>query len=287
MMKKAWVFAIGFAAALACTAASARTVYYHNDIAGTPIAATNESGAVLWRESYRPYGERLTNSAASSGNDVWFTSRRQDVDSGLVYMGARYYDPVVGRFISTDPVGVDEANVHGFNRYAYANNNPLRYTDPDGRFAVPLGRIVFTAAYEAATALGAARLGGFVGGALWAILNESGADSEAGAAQNSPAASDRPNTDGEKDGKRNFDRDQRAKALDRAKDESGVPRCAYCGQSLANESGQPNSAEIDHVTAHSRGGKTIEDNSAASCRTCNRSKGAKELDTEWVPPSSR
>jgi RHS repeat-associated protein len=136
MMKTAWRYLVSIAAAAACTAALAGTVvYYHNDIAGTPIAATNESGALLWRESYRPYGERLTNSPASSGNDLWFTSRRQDVETGLVYMGARYYDPVVGRFISTDPMGFDEANVHSFNRYAYANNNPLKYKDPDGRAA--------------------------------------------------------------------------------------------------------------------------------------------------------
>ncbi|WDE10482.1 polymorphic toxin-type HINT domain-containing protein [Thalassomonas haliotis] len=48
-------------------------------------------------------------------------------------MQARYYDPVIGRFYSNDPVGA--SNVHNFNRYAYANNNPYRYVDPDGRNA--------------------------------------------------------------------------------------------------------------------------------------------------------
>jgi uncharacterized protein RhaS with RHS repeats len=46
-------------------------------------------------------------------------------------MQARYYDPVIGRFYSNDPVGFN--NVHNFNRYAYANNNPYKYTDPDGK----------------------------------------------------------------------------------------------------------------------------------------------------------
>jgi uncharacterized protein RhaS with RHS repeats len=46
-------------------------------------------------------------------------------------MQARYYDPVIGRFYSNDPVGF--SNVHNFNRYAYANNNPYKYVDPDGR----------------------------------------------------------------------------------------------------------------------------------------------------------
>ena len=51
--------------------------------------------------------------------------------TGLVYMQARYYDPVIGWFYSNDPVGFK--GVHSFNRYAYANNNPYKYVDPDGR----------------------------------------------------------------------------------------------------------------------------------------------------------
>jgi uncharacterized protein RhaS with RHS repeats len=56
-------------------------------------------------------------------------------------MQARYYDPVIGRFYSNDPVDVmghlsGEAGVQGFNRYAYANNNPYKYIDPDGKSGV-------------------------------------------------------------------------------------------------------------------------------------------------------
>ena len=51
-------------------------------------------------------------------------------------MQARYYDPVIGRFYSNDPVDAQtflkQGNVHGFNRYAYANNNTYKYTDPNG-----------------------------------------------------------------------------------------------------------------------------------------------------------
>ena len=52
----------------------------------------------------------------------------------LLYMQARYYDPDIGRFYSNDPIGFD--NIHNFNRYSYANNNPYKYVDPDGRDAV-------------------------------------------------------------------------------------------------------------------------------------------------------
>lgn len=55
-------------------------------------------------------------------------------------MQARYYDPVIGRFYSNDPVDylahMQRGNpVHGFNRYTYANNNPYKYVDPDGKFS--------------------------------------------------------------------------------------------------------------------------------------------------------
>jgi RHS repeat-associated protein len=119
-------FLIALAALFVSSLAGAGTMtYFHNDLAGSPVAATNASGQVIWKERYRPYGERLINSPASSDNEVWFTSRRQDVDTGLVYMGARYYDPVVGRFISTDPKQFDGQDGRTFNRYAYAANNPL------------------------------------------------------------------------------------------------------------------------------------------------------------------
>ena len=49
-------------------------------------------------------------------------------------MQARYYDPVIGRFYSNDPVGWTPENpVMSFNRYLYVNNNPYKYTDPTGK----------------------------------------------------------------------------------------------------------------------------------------------------------
>ncbi|MCG7639743.1 MULTISPECIES: RHS repeat-associated core domain-containing protein [Alteromonas] len=56
-------------------------------------------------------------------------------------MQARYYDPVIGRFYSNDPVGYTAANpVMSFNRYLYVNNNPYKYTDPNGEFL--LGAVI-------------------------------------------------------------------------------------------------------------------------------------------------
>ena|GEM_PF-1962732 len=67
----------------------------------------------------------------SSSHDIGYTGRKSDNDLGLSYMQARYYDPVIGRFYSNDPIGFRD--VHSFNRYAYANNNPYKYVDPDGQ----------------------------------------------------------------------------------------------------------------------------------------------------------
>jgi RHS repeat-associated protein len=70
-------------------------------------------------------------------DDVGYTGHKFDTDIGLSYMQARYYDPVIGRFYSNDPVGaatfLSGGNIHGFNRYAYANNNPYKYIDPNGK----------------------------------------------------------------------------------------------------------------------------------------------------------
>lgn len=111
--------------------------YYHNDVAGSPIAATDEKGYYIWRTSYEPYGQRIQNDAeyaASIDNNRWFTGHVEDVETGTLYMQARHYDPTIGRFMSVDPIRFVESEPHTFTRYAYAANNPYRYTDPDGEF---------------------------------------------------------------------------------------------------------------------------------------------------------
>jgi RHS repeat-associated protein len=74
----------------------------------------------------------------AAANTQWFHGKSLDPDTGMEDFGARNYDPVLGRFLSIDPVDFTEKNIHSFNRYAYGNNNPLKYKDPDGRFPVAL-----------------------------------------------------------------------------------------------------------------------------------------------------
>lgn len=112
--------------------AGSTVTYIHNDIAGTPVAASDSAGNLLWKENYYPYGEQRTHSGDST-NEVWFHGKPLDSSTGLSYFGARYYDPALGRFMGIDPVGVNSEDLYSFNRYAYGNNNPYKYTDPDGR----------------------------------------------------------------------------------------------------------------------------------------------------------
>jgi len=119
------------------TPAAERITHIHTDALGSPVAATDEAGNVIWREQYQPYGERITNDPAALQNQRWYTGHPQDTETGLVYAGARYYDPTLGRFMAVDPVSFTEKNLHSFNRYNYGNNNPYRYVDPDGMASWP------------------------------------------------------------------------------------------------------------------------------------------------------
>jgi RHS repeat-associated protein len=108
--------------------------YLHNDLLGSPVAATDAFGVVIWQEHYTPYGEKWQRAAAND-DQASFTGHIADSATGLTYMEARYYDPVIGRFLSNDPVGFAPSRPEYFNRYAYVGNDPLNKTDPDGQMA--------------------------------------------------------------------------------------------------------------------------------------------------------
>ena len=108
-----------------------RRVYYHQDVVGTPVAETNESGQVLVRANYTPFGEEVIPGAATDPHK--FTGKELDDESGLYYFGARYYDAHLGRFVSTDSTAGSNFDPQSWNRYAYSRNNPLNRIDPNGK----------------------------------------------------------------------------------------------------------------------------------------------------------
>ena len=121
-------------AAVAGTARVVTVTYYLTDAQGTVIATQDAQGNILSRRFHRPYGA-VAQGTPQAGPG--YTGHVNDPDTGLVYMQQRYYDPDSGRFPSPDPIGPTPGNIYSFNRYAYANNNPVRYIDSDGRQAFP------------------------------------------------------------------------------------------------------------------------------------------------------
>jgi RHS repeat-associated protein len=122
------------------TTGATEVKYQHTDALGSPVAVTNASGAVIERTQYEPYGA-IVGGAKKQG--IGYTGHVMDAATGLTYMQQRYYDPQVGRFLSVDPVtALDNGDMRHLNRYAYAYNNPYRFTDPDGRWASQKGAYV-------------------------------------------------------------------------------------------------------------------------------------------------
>jgi len=105
--------------------------YFHSDALGSPVATTDANRTVLERTYYAPYGEALNRTVDGPG----YTGHVMDAATGLVYAQQRYYDPLVGTFLSIDPVAADPGTGGNFNRYWYANDNPYTFVDPDGEFA--------------------------------------------------------------------------------------------------------------------------------------------------------
>jgi RHS repeat-associated protein len=108
--------------------------YYYTSPQGTVLAKADSAGNVISTSDYRPYGSRALGTPEQGPG---YTGHVNDVDSGLVYMQARYYDPEIGRFLSTDSASTTPGSVSAFNRYVYAKNNPVLNIDPDGRQSVP------------------------------------------------------------------------------------------------------------------------------------------------------
>ena len=109
-----------------------RIIYHHTDhLSGTSID-TDENGEIMQSSSYFPFGEVLTEEHAPDyKNNYKFTGKELD-ESGLYYYGARYYNPVIGRFVSQDTWAGDLRNPQSLNKYSYVFNNPLKYIDPTG-----------------------------------------------------------------------------------------------------------------------------------------------------------
>lgn len=91
----------------------------------------DENGNAAWKESTSPYGETFEKSVVNN-NQPAYAGHVRDEESGLSYMKARFYDPILGRFISPDPVTFLSGGIEHLNRYLYVSGDPINYWDPLG-----------------------------------------------------------------------------------------------------------------------------------------------------------
>jgi RHS repeat-associated protein len=128
--RAAYVYAPGVDRPLAMIRDSG-VYYYHADRLGSITHLTDEQGQVVATYDYDPFG-RIVRHEGTVANPFTFTGRELDSETGLYYYRARYYDPVLGRFLSPDPAAPRLRQPLTLNPYIYTQNNPVRFTDPLG-----------------------------------------------------------------------------------------------------------------------------------------------------------
>jgi RHS repeat-associated protein len=107
--------------------------HLYADHLGTPRVITNTANTVLWRWDSDPFGQGFPNEDVD-GNGVRFLynlrfpGQYYDAETGLHYNYFRDYDPSLGRYVESDPIGLRG----GLNTYAYVENNPVNDIDPEG-----------------------------------------------------------------------------------------------------------------------------------------------------------
>ncbi|WP_282703867.1 RHS repeat-associated core domain-containing protein [Streptomyces sp. CC219B] len=109
------------------------TAYLLADHQGTATTAVDAATGHVTRRKFTPFGEQRGAKPSMWPGEEGFVGGTMDESTGLTHLGAREYDPALGRFISVDPM-MDLAESQTMNPYAYANNSPVTFSDPSGQF---------------------------------------------------------------------------------------------------------------------------------------------------------
>jgi RHS repeat-associated protein len=89
---------------------------------------TTSSGAVVWKAKYSSFGKATVDPSSTVDNPLRFPGQYEDAETGLHYNWFRYYQPIIGRYLRSDPVGF----LGGVNFFTFVQNNPGRFYDPFG-----------------------------------------------------------------------------------------------------------------------------------------------------------
>jgi RHS repeat-associated protein len=109
--------------------------YLHQNHLGSTTLVTNSSGGIVEKTEYTPFGNIRPPGENLTSTPYNYTGQEYDPETGLYYYHARYYDPLLGRFVSPDSVISNIHNPQALNPYSYCLNNPLKYTDPSGHIS--------------------------------------------------------------------------------------------------------------------------------------------------------
>jgi RHS repeat-associated protein len=127
-----------------------KTYYVLTDHLGSITQVLDENGNIVEEKSFDAWGRgrnpqtwaALSPTGTSNGWDRGYTGHEHLYQFGIINMNGRLYDPLMGRMMEPDPLIIGKDNSQGYNRYSYALNNPLKFTDPDGHnplLAVAIG----------------------------------------------------------------------------------------------------------------------------------------------------
>jgi len=145
------------------------TYYIHTDHLGSYYAITKENKQVRQRNTFDVWGNNV-GTANFTLTRRGFTGHEHYPQFKIINMNGRLYDPVIGRFFSPDKYVANSTFTQDFNRYSYARNNPLMYTDPSGEFpflaAIVGGMVMSGLSYL----FGVAATGDFNANVNWGVL---------------------------------------------------------------------------------------------------------------------
>ena len=133
-----WAFGGPQATFAPAATADQDVVFYHADHLDSATLVTDLAGNVVAETAYYPFGMPRNEATAVPWwrGDYRFTGKERDRESGLCYYGARYYEPVLGKFVSADPLYVegfgDGGDPQRLGLYTYVRNNPVNWIDPTG-----------------------------------------------------------------------------------------------------------------------------------------------------------